>query len=236
MLFIYHGDNVSARKQATDKLRQQLLKKRPEAEIFDIDADEFSVGRLQELTGGRGLFEDKYIVFLFHVLTIEVGQEAVIDRAEHLAAAEHVFVLIEDELEKKHKKKLEEHAKHLKEFAGGEAEEEFKPWPLSDAYGNRKRSAAWIELQKAKIAGQKPEAIQGVLAWQTRLMLLAKECETAEEAGESGYPFKKAKGFSKNFSRSELEQNFSRLVTGYHEAHRGTYDLDNFLEQFLLEL
>lgn len=236
MLFVYHGNNVAARRQALGKLRSGLLKKRPEAEIFEIDADGFSVERIEELTDGRGLFEEKYIIFLFHVLSTDHGQEALMERLEIMQAAEHVFVLIEEGLEKKHQKKIEKHAEAVQEFADQKATKDFKPFPLSDAYGKRDKRAAWIELQKARDAEQAAESIHGVLAWQTRLMLLAKECKTAEEAGESAYPFKKSQGFARNFTTDELVDNTERLVRTYHEAHRGQHDLYDAVEQFLLEL
>lgn len=236
MLFIYHGEDVEKRKVATQELRSGLLQKRPEAEVFEFDTDSFSASRLQELTEGRGLFEDKYIVFLFHVLAETDLVEAVVEYIEAIKTSDHIFILIEDLIDKKVLKKLEPHAEAVKHFAGEEKAADFKPWPLSDAYGKRDKKAAWIELQKALAAEEAAEAVHGVLVWQTRLMLLAKEYGTAEAAGESGYPFKKAKGFAKNFSQEELENNFQRLVKSYHEAHRGKYDLFTTVEQFLLEL
>jgi hypothetical protein len=236
MLFVYHGQDVASRKQATEKLRSSLLKKRPEAEVFEIDTDEFSPGDIKELVSSRGLFEDKYVVFLFHVLTTEEGEQVILEQAKDLAAAEHVFVLIEDDIDKKSLKRLKKHTEALQEFTAGPAASEYKPFPLSDAYGKRAKKPAWLELQAGIAAGQRAESLHGVLAWQTRLMLLAMECDSAKEAGVSAYPFKKARGFSKNFSRDELEDNFRRLVQSYHEAHRGQYKLTDALEQFLLEL
>lgn len=237
MLFVYHGDNVQSRQRSVAKLRKELLKKRAQAEVFEIDADGFTPGRIEELTGSRGLFEEKYIVFLFHVLTTDEGEEIILSRAKQLKEAEHVFVLIEDDIKDNHLKQLKPHTKSIQEFSHNKKEEkEYKPFPLSDAYGQRNKKLAWIELQKGLAADQQPESLHGVLAWQTRLMLLAKSCDTAKQAGVSGYPFKKAKGFARNFSRSELEKKFQRLVRTYHEAHRGKFELSEALEQFLLEL
>ena len=236
MLFIYHGSDVEKRKQATHKLRDSLLKKRPEAEVFEFDADTFSPDRLHELTASRGLFEEKYVVFLFHVLTENDVLETFIEKVEAIKDTDHVFVLVEDVIDKKILDKLEPYSRSSHYFAGSEESTEYKPWPLSDAYGKRNKKLAWIEFQKALAAEELAEIVHGVLIWQTRLMLLAKEYDTAEEAGESAYPFKKAKGFAKNFSHEELEKNFIRLVKNYHQAHRGQYGLLAAMEQFLLEL
>lgn len=236
MLFVYHGDNVSARQHSVTKLRKELLKKRSQAEVFEIDADEFTAGRIEELTGSRGLFEDKYIVFLFHVLTTDEGEEIILSQVKRLKNADHVFVLIEDDIKDDHLKQLKPHTRSIQEFSHGKKEEDYKPFPLSDAYGKRNKKLSWIELQKGLAADQQPESLHGVLAWQTRLMLLAKSCDTAKQAGVSQYPFKKAKGFASNFSQSELEKNFQKLVKSYHEAHRGKFELSEAMEQFLLEL
>lgn len=236
MLFVYHGNNINRRRQALKKLRSSLLEKRSDAELFELDSDTFSVNQIEELTAGRGLFEGKYIVFLFHVLSTDHGEEALLERLDALKSAQHIFVLVEDLISSKHLKKIKPHAEAVQEFAKNTEKKEYKPFPLSDAYGRRDKRNAWIELQKARNTEQQAESIHGVLAWQTRLMLLAKEYDTAEEAGESGYPFKKAKGFSRNFSQAELRRNFQRLTKSYHEAHRGQYHLYDAIEQFLLEL
>lgn len=236
MLFIYHGKNVNKRKQALQKLRVSLLEKRPDAEVFEIDADTFTGERIDELTVSRGLFEEKYIVFLFHVLSTDAGQESILDQLEVMKTAEHIFILVEDVVKKNHLKKITKHAEAVQEFAGGKKEKEYKPFPLSDAYGRRDKRAAWLELQRARDAEQPAESVHGVLAWQTRLMLLSKECSTAKEAGVSDYPFKKANGFGRNYSRDELTDNMRRLVRTYHEAHRGKYTLYDAIEQMLLEL
>lgn len=204
--------------------------------MFEFDSDSFSAARLQELTESRGLFEDKYIVFLFHTLSDSESAEAILEYAEVIKTTEHIFVMVEDVIDKKVLSKLEPHSELIKHFAGEEAPADYKPWPLSDAYGKRNKKLSWIELQKALASEEAAEAVHGVLVWQTRLMILAKEYDTAEAAGESGYPFKKAKGFASNFSRDELENNFRRLVKSYHDAHRGKYDLFDAVEQFLLEL
>lgn len=237
MIIVFHGQNITARKKALDEMRAGLKKKRPEAEHFDLDADEFTPARLEELAAGRGLFEEKYIVAMFNVLTIEAGRETVMEQLDALANTDHVFIIVEDKLSQTHKKKLSAYAESVKEFKGGADSREQKPFPLSDAYGRRDRQAAWIELQKVLDSpNNKPESIHGLLFWQTKLMHLAQTYGSAEEAGVSAYPFKKSTGFAKNFSTEELQKNTRRLVTMYHEAHRGRYQLADALEQFILEL
>lgn len=237
MLYVYHGNDIQRRRQAIEKIKKQLKEKRPEAETFSFDADEFSRERLTELTSGRGLFEDKYIVFLYHVLTIEEGEDAVSMHIERMAEAEHVFVLIEDDLSDSHEDTLIDYARSIKHLSKETENNEQKPWPLADAYGNRDSKTGWLELQKAlNSSNNTPESIHGLLWWQTRMMWLAKKTDSAQEAGESSYPYKKAKGFAKNFTNEQLYAKTKQLVAMNHEAHTGEYDLAQALEQFMLEV
>lgn len=237
MLFVYHGNDIQRRRQAIAELKEALLDKRAESEVFSLDADEFSQKQLTELTTGRGLFEDKYIVFFYHVLTTEEGEQAVLDQAQRMAEADHVFVLVEDELADKHENKLSDHARSIKKLHQETANNEQKPWPLADAYGNRDSKAGWLELQKAlHSSNNTPESIHGLLWWQTRMIWLAKRTDSADEADESSYPYNKAKKFAKNFNEEELYAKTKQLVAMNHEAHGGEYDLAQALEQFVLEI
>lgn len=237
MLLVYHGNDIPKRRKEITNLKETLLQKRSGAEVYSFDADEFSQQQLTELVSGRGLFEDKYIVFFYHVLTIEEGKEAVSMYVEKMAEAEHVFVLIEDELSQKHEDQLSEHARSIKKIHKQTDGDEQKPWPLADAYGNRNSKTGWLELQKAfSSPNNTPESIHGLLWWQTRMIWLAKRTDSAKEAGQSSYPYKKAKRFAKNFSDKELYYRTKQLIAMNHEAHSGEYDLDQALEQFILEV
>jgi DNA polymerase III delta subunit len=237
MLYVYHGNDIDRRRQAVAGIKNQLTDKRPDAEVFTIDADQFTPSKLTELTAGRGLFEDKYIVFLYHVLTLDEGVAAVGNNIETMAEAEHVFVIIEDEITDDHLDALSDHARKVKKLHTEREDDEHEPWDLADALGNRDRRTGWQELQKAlKSPNNKPESIQGLLWWQIRMIWLAKHTDPADEAGVSEYPYKKAKGFAKNFSDEELWQKTNKLISLYHESHRGEYELEDALEQFILEV
>jgi len=67
MLFVYHGNDIQKRRTALKQLKETLLEKRSGAEVFEIDHDEFTHEQLTELASGRGLFEEKYIVFLYNI-------------------------------------------------------------------------------------------------------------------------------------------------------------------------
>jgi len=236
MYDIYCGNNISERRQQIKKLKKSLKAKHESAEIFEIDADEFAPRQLTELTGGRGLFEENYLVLLFHVISSDEGREVVEENTQALKESNHLFVLITDDCENVDGD-IRENARSVKEFTKNKKDKEHKPWALADAYGERNSRTGWVELHKAlQSPNNTPESIQGLLWWQTRMIWLAKYTESAEEAGESGYPYKKAKSFAKNFTEKELQKKTNKLIAMYHKSHRGKHDLKDALEEFILEV
>ena len=236
MYDIYCGNNVTDRRKQIKSLKKSLKAKHESAEVFEIDADEFEPKQLTELTGGRGLFEENYLVLLFHVISSEDGREIIEENTQALKNSDHLFVLITDDCEHV-SSNLRDNARKTKEFTEKKESKEHKPWGLADAYGNRDSRTGWVELHKAlQSPNNTPESIQGLLWWQTRIIWLAKHTDSADEAGVSGYPYKKAKGFAKNFSDKELWQKTNKLISIYHESHRGEYELEDGLEQFILEV
>jgi DNA polymerase III gamma/tau subunit len=236
MYDIYCGNNVTDRRKQIKKLKKSLKAKHKTAEVFEIDADEFTPKQLTELTGGRGLFEENYLVLLFHVISSEDGREIIEENTQALKDSDHLFVLITDDCGDV-SDNLQDNARTVKEFTKKKESKEHKPWDFADAFGNRDRRVGWIELHKAlQSPNNTPESVQGLLWWQTRMIWLAKRTDSANEADVSEYPYKKAKGFAKNFSDEELWQKTNRLVSMYHESHRGKFDLKDGLEQFILEV
>ena len=238
MYDIYCGNNVTDRRKQIKSLKKSLQTKHESAEIFEIDADEFAPKQLTKLTGGRGLFEENYLVLLFHIISSEDGREIIEENMQALKNSDHLFVLITDDCDDV-SDNLQDNARTVKKFTNTKKKEskEHKPWDLADAYGSRDSRTGWVELHKAlQSPNNTPESIQGLLWWQTRIIWLAKHTDSADEAGVSAYPYKKAKGFAKNFTGKELWQKTNQLITIYHESHRGKFDLEDALEQFILEV
>jgi DNA polymerase III delta subunit len=235
MIVLYHGKDIKKRQKATQKLRQSLETKRPDAEVFSYDSDELTPADLTELAGGRGLFEDKYIGFFYNCL--EDHKEAVFDHIEKLADSPHAFVFLEDKIDENDKSKLEKYAKNTKKFADSSREADTKPWDFAEAFGKRNTKTCWLELRRLlNTKDNSAESLHGTLWWQNRLIHLAKVTDSADEANESSYSYKKAASFAKNFGTEELFSNTKQLAEMYHAAHEGEYDLSDRLEEFVLSI
>lgn len=235
MLYVLHGQDFKAMREKQHSLIDALHEKRADAEVFVMDDENFSTSQLQEFIGGQGLFENKYIVTLDRCFLNEDAKSEIMDRIEEIAESPHAFLLVESEFKKKDRKTLIKYAQKVWEFEREEEQEdEYKIFSLTDAFGKRDTKEVWVEYQRAKNAGEAPEAIHGMLFWQVKSMMLAQSTKSANEASMSSYPYKKATQFSANFSEDELKKMSRELTTLYHEARRGVYELESAIEEFLL--
>lgn len=237
MLYILHGSDFQKRNTKLRQLLSGLEKKRPNAELFKLESENMSAARLEELCGGQGLFDSKYVVQIDQVMDSAEQRDLVLEYAKTLGESENVFLLIENELNKTTLKKLEKHAERVEEFSKkGPVKKEFNTFGLADALGKRDRRGLWVEFEKALRALKEPEEIHGILFWQLKSIALAQQTTSSDEAGMKDFPYKKAKGFTRNFSEDELYALLGDLVERYHLARRGEGTLETQLEQFVLRV
>lgn len=236
MLYLIHGSDRNKIRAKKDELLSVLHGKRPDAEVFALDAETFTIPKLESLYCSQGLFEQKHIVVLDTLLPQKNTKEAVMDSLSHLADSSSVFLLLEGALDAKTAAMIEKHA--VKTFSFGEKKK--AEWGnnigflIADAYGAKDRKNAWVLFQKALRAGSSAEEIHGTLFWQVKTILLAKKTKSAEEAGLKPFPYGKAVRFAKNFSEAELEEILSRLVDMYHGIRMEGGELEIEIEKFLL--
>lgn len=230
MIYVFYGEKTLDK---FNNLIESLLKKKPDASIFKINSESFSPDSLVELTQGQGLFEKKYIVSLNGVLQ----EEEILSNLKDISESENIFVFWENEIDKKTLKKLE---KYSEKISGGEniieKKESFNMFSFSDSLGKRDKKQLWILYQKALSQAVRPEEIHGIFVWQAKSMILATNTNSAEEAGMKEFPYNKAKGYAKNFTKDELTLLLRRLVSIYHDSRRGIHEFDIALEKFVLEV
>ena len=237
LYFLYGSDKDSARKRA-DALVQSLQKKKPDAELFRIDSENWSEAKLQELTAGQGLFNRSYIVEVVSLFENKEAKEVFLERLQEIAESPNIFILLEWEVDKKTLLAITETAKEVRLFERKEEKKksEFNIFSLVDAFGKRDKKNLWVLFQKALASGAVPEEIHGILFWQLKSMILASTAKTAGEAGVAPFVFSKAKSFLKNYQEDELKKLSSKFVTLYHDAHRGIHDFESALERLILTL
>ncbi len=238
MLYFFYGGDKDTAREKMNALVDALLKKKPDAELFRIDAENWNEAKLQELTVGQGLFNNSYIVQVVSLFENKEAKEIFTDRLDEIAESPNVFIVLEGDVDKKTLLAITDVAEKVQLFENkeGKKKPEFNIFSLTDAFGRRDKKNLWVLYQKAVASGAVPEEIHGILFWQLKSMLLAVTAKTAGEAGVAPFVFTKAKSFLKNYTPEELKTLSSKLVHMYHDAHRGIHDFEIALERLILTL
>lgn len=235
MFYIIQGNDFDKKKATQTSLLQALLKKRPDAEVFEIE-ENYDAANLDELLFSQGLFENKFIVTGKRIFSSDM-QDIFLQKVKDLGASPNVFLFLEDALPKTVLKKIEKYAEQIFEFSQvKKGAEPFNRFLLAEALGARDKKHLWVLYQKALKENIPIEEIHGMLFWQLKAISFAKVSKTAAEAGMKSYPFQKAQRYAGNFSESELDRKRGEFVSLYHEAHRGNIDFSEALESFILNL
>ena len=238
MLYFFHGSDKDSARAKARGLIDALRKKKPDAELFRIDAESWSETKLQELTAGQGLFNNSYIIHITSLFENKEAKGGFVDHLEDIAKSPNVFISIEGDVDKKTLLTVASSAEKVQSFDKFKTgkKPEFNIFSLTDAFGRRDRKKLWVLFRKAVSGGAVPEEIHGILFWQLKSMILASSAKTAGEAGVAPFVFTKAKSFLKNYEERELKNLSSKLVKMYHDAHRGVHDFEVALERLILSI
>ncbi|HEC30432.1 MAG TPA: hypothetical protein ENI66_00245, partial [Candidatus Yonathbacteria bacterium] len=222
MLYLIYGTDTKKARSKARGLLDSLISKKPDSVVLRLSSENINKGVLEEGIQGRGLFSEKYVVFLDTISDGENFDELVIDKAKEFALSENIFILLEAGLTKKIVSKFEKHVDKMLEFSLPKVKkEEFNIFSLTDAFGARDRKKLWVLLQKALRAGSSSEEIHGILFWQIKNILLVKGGGTPTSLGLNPFVLKKAQGFAQKFSDKEAHDTSKDLIHLYHRARRG---------------
>jgi len=217
MIYFLHGTDIDKGRSKAHELVDSLLKKKPDASFFKMDAEIFDEARLQEYAGGQGLFESKYIIFLDRLCEKKEIKESFLEHLKTLSESQNIFIVLEGKLDKVSSGKIEKKSEKTQEFLLPEKQkEDYNAFALADAMGKRDRRNTWVLYRKAIDKGEAPEALHGMMFWKVKTMLTA------------GYPGA--------YSKEELYGLAERLISVYHDARRGVHELETGVEGLLLTL
>ncbi len=218
MIYFLHGTDIDKARTKAQDLIASLLKKKPDASFFKINAENWNPAVLQEYIEGQGLFENKYIIFLDRLCEDKKIKEEFLAHAKEIGESQNIFIILEGKLDKVSIGKIEKKAEKTQEFSLPEEKkkEEYNAFALANAVGNRDRKNAWILYRQAIDRGEAPEALHGMIFWKVKTALLS--------------------GFSNTYSKDELYGLADRLITVYHESRRGMHELETGMETLILTL
>jgi DNA polymerase III delta subunit len=233
MLHLFYGnDTITVRKKAHDFT---AVEEKKGMKIASIETENYAEGVFTDLVGAVSLFGEKTI----YVIDTPSGKtemyDAVIENLEAFATSDNTFVIIEEALLAPQKKKFEKHAATLEEYKSAAAER-FNAFGMADSLSRKDKKTLWLQLQDAKQANLSAEEIIGTLWWQLKSLRLAKNTNSAAEAGMKDFPYNKAKRALSVFKDGELETLSGGLLTVYHDGHLGKVDIDIALERWMLTI
>lgn len=152
-----------------------------------------------------------------------------------LAESSNTFVLLEGPLLAAAKKRLNNHAAEMSEYAA-EKQVRFNAFSLAEALAVKDKRTLWVRLQEARLAGMREEELIGILWWQLKSLRLAAVTNSPAEAGMKQFPYNKAKRALGCFAPQEVQQLSQSLLEVYHAGHAGVRSLDVALERWVLTL
>lgn len=240
MFYYFYGTDRDKARERSRGVLSAMKTKRPGAEYFRMTPDSWNPAAFEEFLSGQGLFERKFIVFADGLFENAEAKEWVLSHVAGIGESENAFVFLEGKTDAASLKKIEKHAQEAKVFEavkqrasfGGES----NIFALADALGSRDKKKLWVLLSEALIRGETPEAISGVLFWQVKSMLAARGAKSAAESGLKPFVFMKSVRYAKEYSEEELRSLSRKIISDYHDAHRGLSDLSVSLERFSLSL
>lgn len=237
MLYVFHGTNTKKVSDHASRLVANLLKKKPDAQVFSFEGGDISESDIDALIEAQGLFVEKHIVVLKQPFVVALSRDLVLARLEQFAMTKNIFVIIEEKLLAEHKKAFAKFAEKIEEHSQLKTDKEpYNVFALADALGTRNKQSLWVIYMGAQRAGLEIESIHGTLHWAIKAMLSASRTNTPEEAGQKQYSYTKFKKYAGNFSPEELVALSRNLVSLYHEARRGKGDLKILLERWILSI
>ena len=256
MLYVIIGTDTQQGHVTFEALCASLTTTHPDMTVVHIDADTYTGGRVEGLIWERGLFGEKSLIVLDRILIRDDVRDTMMSLWGEIATSENIFIWREGTVDAATKKKMEHYAekivennlpsipyKHGASALGGSRitptsalRTSFSTFDLADAVALRDKKRAWSLLARARMFDLAPEEVQGTLFWQVKMMILAKNIRSAEDAGMKPYVFTKAKRGADKFTQKELHTLSMLLVGGYHTAHRGGIPLFDAMEEIILGL
>ncbi|MHB8652215.1 MAG: hypothetical protein ACYC8S_03740 [Minisyncoccota bacterium] len=192
----------------------------------------------EDFASGVTLFGGSQVFLMDEVLESAEGKETFCEATAVLAASPHLFVVRTGKLDKETEAVIKTTNAKLWDLSVSDKPKHggFNIFSLADAFGERDKKRTWTLFAQAVEHGIAAEEIHGTLFWISKNMLAVKRVSDPATTGLSPFVLSKAVRFSRNFSQSELEEIVHRMVTIYHDAHRGGAELDLELERMVLDV
>lgn len=236
MIYVFLGDRIKTT-DSVKKNTESLLKKKPDAEVFKINEDNFSQDFVLELLNSQGLFSKKYIVVLDNLLSKHIEIDEKDGFLPLMKNSEHIFFVIDDILSDSNIEVLKKISEKLTIFENKEVKKEnFNIFDLANFLGRKDKKNLWVGYIKAIDNGVSVEEVLGILFWQVKNIVLVKKTKNQKETGLSPFVYKNAIAFSKNWEDGEILNLADKLIQVSDDVRSGEGEGEILLERVLLTI
>ncbi len=215
-------------------LKEQFSRKYPEAQHLAFTDESLDVKDVFDAASQKSFFGGAYLVSCFRLSENKEIKEIFSDLIIAMGKSENHFLLFEHSLDKKLLSLIETHGK-LYSFAPPSATLEYNIFSLPQKIGERDRKGAWVELQRARMAGISNDDLLRPLIWQIKTMLLASQT-TLVESGLKPNVYNRAHAYERNYSRDELNELSFSLALLSSRVVSGEAEMDIALESIILSV
>jgi len=231
MIYCYSGTDYIKRKKSSDAFISVLEKKRPDAEVFRFDTDNFNAGTIEQYIHATGLFDNKVIIVLHGLHEVAEQREWLHNNLKQIVESENAFVLIEENLTKPQITKLEKGNVTVNNFPL--EKKQTNPFVLSDALVQKDKQKLLVNLYEQIDTGQDIEPLVGILMSQLKQIQITKNFKQTD-SGLKAFSYNKAS--RSKWSDNEITDAYHTLITEYHDSRRNGLPLFERVERFILEM
>ena len=211
MLHLFSGtDREKARAELNAAIKKVAKKGVDVVRITDAH----TVADLSAALQGAGMFGGERIVVLEGVWSNDEMRDIAAQNLLQMRDSSEQYFVYEEKLDAATRKSIEKYAEDSKRFDAKKVEEAKTIFALANAMSRGDKKALWVGYQR-ELQTSDPEAIQGVLFWGAKQMLL-----NARSEGDRG----------------RAEKIVATLAELPHESRRRGVDLEYALEKFVLSV
>ena len=214
MLYLVYGNDNLKKKEVREKIKASFEKKNQNLQVLVFNDLNFNQYEFLNFAGGSNLFGKSSLVILDGILETE-NLDFILSRLEELKDSSNVFVFTEGLLLKDIVKNFEKVKADIEEFKTKLIKAEKNVFAITFPFENRNKKETWVTYNNLMDGGVAPENLSGIIFWKIKTMI--------------------SESKNRKYSQEELKKMSSRIVSLYHDAHRGQADFQTGLEKFILE-
>jgi DNA polymerase III delta subunit len=216
MLALIYGTDSDKKKIAREKILAGFAGGKSSLEIRG--GSNLQQSEIEQAAGGTSLFGERLAYILEYPSENDIFYDFLLNYLGTFSESQNMFIVMERELLKEYVKLYEKNDAEiiLCDVPKAASKKSFNVFSITDAFMSRDKKKTWLLYREAIGLDHAPEAIVGVLFWAVKDMLL------------------KNKFFK--WKKEELENISRELVRVMNEAHQGSVEIEEGVEELILKM